>query len=78
MNTILFKTDNLILAASLVIKYNLHSIEMISSTKAVFCFPQSKELDEQISKFWSNELLVSPLAFQEKVKDLKKQIQTKT
>jgi len=70
----LFKTDQIVLASALAIHLKLRGVEMVSPTKAVFCFDQTKETNELVSKFWSNELLVSPLVYQQKLKELKTQI----
>lgn len=78
METIYFKSDNLTLAASLAIEFPLVGVEMVSSTKAIFCFKHTPKLEKAVSNFWSNKTLVSPLLFQEKVKELKKEIVSKS
>jgi len=75
MSTTQIKTDNLSLAASISIFQELKGIEMLSPNKAIFCFEQNREIDKLINKFWSNDLMVSPLLYQEKIKELKKRIE---
>lgn len=69
-----FKTDNLTLATSLYsIGYPI-TLQMVSTTKAVFSIPFSDKLNVDISKFWSNELSIPPLTFQAKNRELRQKI----
>lgn len=75
MKTEILKTDNLTLASTLsCLGYHI-KVELLSPQKALFCIPHTPELDEAVSRFWSNTLLVAPSVFQEKKIELLRAIE---
>lgn len=75
MKTENMKTDNLTLASTLsCLGYHIQ-VELLSPQKALFCIPHTPELDEAVSRFWRNTLLVAPSVFQEKKIELLRTIE---
>lgn len=71
----LFKTDNLVFATSLYSKGHPVTVEMFNSTKAIFCFPHTDQLNADSSLFWSNELAIVPHVYQKKYRELRQKIE---
>jgi hypothetical protein len=70
----LFSTSDLALASAISMKYSLCAINKSNPEKALFLFQRDGGLDDLIQSYWSNSLMVSPLAYFQQLKILKSRL----
>lgn len=69
-----YQTNSLALASAISLFIPLSSIEKDLQGRCVFTFPQSRELDELVTKYWNKELRVNALEHFTQIKSLKARI----
>ncbi|KKS13799.1 MAG: hypothetical protein UU67_C0016G0012 [Candidatus Daviesbacteria bacterium GW2011_GWB1_41_5] len=66
-----YSTAHLALAAAISLFYPIDSIDRNNPNKALFVFKIEEDTDKLIEAFWKDELKVSPLAYFNRIKELK-------
>lgn len=64
-------TDLGVAAALKVAGMDLIQIDPAQNQRAVFLFPESREIESLVNDYWSGKLLVSALRFQQEMRLLK-------
>ena len=70
-----FTTSDLALAATVSLWYPLQSVEhKLGTTRAIFVFIASHEVDGIVEKYWKRELAVEPRQYFDQLKAIKSRL----
>ena len=74
MDNEIFTSSDLALVALLSLTFEIENIDRTDPKRVIFSFKKSKELDKKVLDFTNNKLKVNPLAYFNKVREIKSAI----
>lgn len=69
-----YKTSDLSLAATLSLYFPIALIDRTNGRKVLFVFNRTSALDELVTKYWQNKVVIEPQVFSNQLKNLKTRI----